>query len=269
VLDSAADFFGRQGVAFLTLPALIGGAQARLAANDAQGARRRFEAAVGLLEQRRASIRMERRRAAVFDVARDVVDRLVMLELAENRVAEALSYMDRSRASLAPTGPRLAAESSPLPGLAGEVALEYALVADTLLIWAVSERQVTVSRTRLDTIQFTRTLEELEARLEQHAPATEVRPALSLLYDWLIRPVERELGSTETPLVVIADGQIAAVAFSALFDARRGRYLVEAHPACCWWPTPLFRRVSTRCWSVWRTRPPKSAQLPKGTRARR
>jgi CHAT domain-containing protein len=230
VLDSASNFFGRQGVAFLTLPALIGSAEARLAANDAPGATTRFEAAVRLLEQRRASIRMERRRAAVFDRARDVVDRLVMLQLADNRVPEALEYMDRSRASLAPTGPPSRADTSSLRGLDGEIVLEYALVADTLLIWTVSGRRVTVSRTLLDTVRFTRTLEELETKLERHASETEVRPALSQLYEWLIRPVERELGGAETPLVVIADGQIAAVPFSTLFDARRGRYLVEAHP---------------------------------------
>jgi CHAT domain-containing protein len=230
VLDSAAEFWGSQGVAFLTLPALVGSAEARLAANDVRGARTRFEAAVRLLEQRRASIRMERRRAAVFDRARDVVDRLVMLQLGDNRVPEALDYMDRSRASLAPTGPLARADASQLRGLDGETALEYALVADTLLIWTVSGRGVTISRTLLDTVRFTRTLEELETKLERHAPETEVRPALSLLYDWLIRPVERELGSGETPLVVIADGQIAAVPFSALVDSRRGRYLVEAHP---------------------------------------
>lgn len=227
-LDSAAQFFLRIPLPFRALPAMVGSAEARLAANDASGAIQRLEAAVRLLDQRRDSIRMEPRRAAVFDAARNVIDRIVLLKLAEGRTVEALSFMDRGRASLAATGRADTDRAGGVAALPGETAVEYARVADTLLVWTVSERGIEVSRTVLDTLLLVRTLNDLERRLERGASGAEVRAGLSRLYEWLIRPVEARLGR-HTPLVVVADGEIAAVPFAALFDTRRGRYLVEDH----------------------------------------
>lgn len=228
-LDSAAAFFAEIPLPFRALPALVGSAEVRLAAGDAAGAIQRLETAIGLLEQRRDSIRMEPRRAAVFDAARAVVDRIVLLELAQDRVREALGYMDRGRASLATVG--LTEDSR--AGVAappGETVLVYARIADTLLAWTVAASRVQVSTTVLDTVRFTRTLRDVEARLERGASAAELRPALSLLYDWIIRPAKGLPVDPERPLVVIADGEIAAVPFAALYDATRRRHFVEDHP---------------------------------------
>ncbi|HEX2205774.1 MAG TPA: CHAT domain-containing protein, partial [Longimicrobium sp.] len=230
-LDSAAAYFGRIPLPFRTLPALVGGAEARLAARDTAGAAARLERALRLLEERRDSIRMEPRRAAVFEAFRGVVDRLAMLKLAEGRAAEALDIMDRGRASLASAG--AAARHGTDGGVRsppGEVAVEYARVADTLVMWTVAGRRVEVARAAIDTLRLARTLAALEAMLERRAGEAEVRPALSLLHDWLVRPLEGRLGGVGTPLVVVADGELTAVPFAALFDARRERYLVEDHP---------------------------------------
>ncbi|HEX5870522.1 MAG TPA: CHAT domain-containing protein, partial [Longimicrobium sp.] len=229
-LDSAAAAFTAVELPFRVLPALIAGAESRLKDNDAPGAVRRLEAAVRLLDLRRESIRIEPRRAAVFDAARGVIDRIVLLKLAAGRTAEALDYMDRGRASLAAAGRTEARGDAGPRGPRGEVVVEYARIADTLLAWTVAENRVDVSRTVVDTLRLARTVRELEGRLQGGAPEAEIQPALSQLYDWLIRPVERSLGAGETPLVVVADGEIAAVPFAALFDARRRRYLVQDRP---------------------------------------
>lgn len=229
-LDSAAAYFASR-VPFRALPAVVAAAEARLAAGDAAGAVQRLEAAVRLLDQRRASVRVEPRRAAVFDAARSVVDRLVMLKLAGGHTAEALDYMDRGRASLAPAGPASSPGEDAEPRApAGETVLEYALVADTLLAWTVTGHRVEVFRTAIDTARLVRTVRGLDARLEARAGEAEVRPGLAALYDQLIRPLEERLGGAGTPLVVIADGALASVPFAALYDGRRGRYLVEEHP---------------------------------------
>jgi CHAT domain-containing protein len=227
-LDSTAAYFAGISLPFRALPALVGSAEARLVAGDAPGAVRQLEAAVRLLDQRRDSIRMEPRRAAVFDAARGVVDRIVLLKLAEGRADEALDHMDRARASLAAAS-RPAAWERGAAALSGETTLEYARIADTLLIWTVAAARVEVARTVIDTARLGRTLRVLEDKLQRGAPEEEVRPALSLLYEWLVRPVEARLAPT-APLVVVADGEIASVPFAALHDARRGRYLVEDHP---------------------------------------
>ncbi|HEX7240698.1 MAG TPA: CHAT domain-containing protein [Longimicrobiaceae bacterium] len=229
--DSAAAFFDSIGLAFRVVPQLVGAAEARLADGDPAGAAQRLETVVRLLDRRRDSIRVEPRRAAVFDAARGVVDRIVMLKLAEGRVSEALEHMDRGRASLAPAG---AAPGAGRDGGArappGEVAVEYARVADTLLAWTVAGARVEVFRTVVDTVWLTATLAELEGRLERGAGEAEVAALLSALYERLVRPLEARLGAPGTPVVVIADGEIASVPFAALRDARRGRYLVQDHP---------------------------------------
>jgi CHAT domain-containing protein len=226
--DSAAAFFVGRQFPFHVLPALVGGAQARLATGDTRGALERLEAAVLVLDRRRDSLRMEPRRAAVFDAARTVVDQLVLLTLADGRPDVALRYMDGARASLSTSGGRTTPKASGYAHLAGETALEYARVADTLLVWTVTSGRVSIARSVLDTVQFARTVQELEVALERSAPVAEFRPALSRLYEWLIRPIEGKLGEG-APLVVVADGEIASVPFGALYDHHRQRYLIEDH----------------------------------------
>lgn len=230
-LDSAAQFFHGLDIPLLALPAVVNGAQAHLAAGDMAHGMVRLEAALAILEQRRNSIRMEPRRAAVFETARGVVDRVAMLKLAMGDTAEALAYLDRGRASLAAVGSGEAAGADRTPtGPPDEVAVEFALVSDTLLAWTVAARRIELHRSVVDTARLVRTIESLRSRLEARAGEAAVRPALSQLYEWLIRPLEARLGAAETPLVVIADGDLASVPFAALYDARRDRYLVERHP---------------------------------------
>jgi CHAT domain-containing protein/tetratricopeptide (TPR) repeat protein len=226
--DSAAAFFVGRQFPFHVLPALIGGAQARLASGDTRGSLERLEAAFLLLDQRRDSLRMEPRRAAVFDATRTVVDQLVLLTLADGRPYEALRYMDDARASLAASGGRREMDRNGYWHLAEEAVVEYARIADTLLTWSVTSGRVSVARTVLDTIQLARLVQELEVDLERGASATELRPGLSRLYEWLIRPVQSQL-APGTPIVVVADGEIASVPFGALYDVRRARYLIEDH----------------------------------------
>lgn len=229
-IDSSAAFFTGIALPFRLLPVLVAGAGAQLEAGDEAGASRRLERVMRLLEHRRDSIHVEPRRAAVFDAARAAVDRLVMLKLRQGQAEAALRYVDRARASLAPAGSRPRARRDGPLARPGEVAVEYALIGDTLLAWTVAGERVEVVRIPVDTARLVRTLDQLEARLEADVGEAEVRPALSLLYEWLVRPVAGRLGAAETPVVLVADGSLAAVPFAALLDARRGRYLVDDHP---------------------------------------
>ena len=230
MLDSAAVFLLEMDAPLLALAAVVSGADARLRAGDTRGGMERLERALAMLERRRDSARMEPRRAAVFETARAVVDRATMLTLATAGPSQALVYLDRGRASLAPVGWTPPAAGAPIVGPPGEVALEYGIVGDTLLAWTVTGRQVELFRTVVDTAALARIVTATLRRLEDGAREAELRPDLARLYDWLVRPLEGGLGATGTPLVVVADGDVAAVPFAALFDTRRGRYLVENHP---------------------------------------
>jgi len=231
LMDSAASFFASVPLPLRVFPALVGSAIARVSAGDPQGAADRLENAIRLLEQRRDSIRIEPRRAAVFEAARGAVDRLVLLKLADGQTAEALDYMDRARAALAPAG-SLAAESpgAAVRGLPGEVALSYARIADTLLVWVVAGETVRITRSVVDTIALARIAKAVSSNLERGAPEAEIRPLLARLHEWLVRPVSAFLGAPEHPLVIVADGEIASIPFAALLNPRDGRYLIEDHP---------------------------------------
>jgi CHAT domain-containing protein len=230
-LDSAARFFGdTMRSPLLALPAIVAGAHARLAMGDATRGAERLESALRVLEERRNQVRMEPRRAAVFEEARALVDRATMLRLASGEPVAALRYLDRGRATLATVGAtpdRNAGRAA--AGRGREVALVYALVADTLLAWTVAGDRVELYRTVLDTTRLVRTIEQLRRRLEETAGEGELRPGLSQLYEWLVRPLQARLGGAENPVVVIADGELGSVPFAALYDARRKRYLVEDH----------------------------------------
>jgi CHAT domain-containing protein len=229
-LDSAAAFFGDANP-LVGFPAIVGGAHARLAAGDVKQGAVRLNSALGVLERRRDRIRMEPRRAAVFEEARALVDRATMLRLTSGDTVGALHYLDRGRASLATVGTAVSgAAAGTALGQRGEVALVYALVADTLLAWTVAGDKVKLYRTVLDTTRLVRTIEQLRRQLEAAADVADLRMGLSQLYEWLVRPVEARLGAAETPLVVITDGYLGSVPFAGLFDARRNRYLVEDHP---------------------------------------
>lgn len=230
-LDSAARFFRELDAPLLAFPAVVGEARALIEAGDRAGGTAQLEAALALLEQRRDFIRMEPRRAAVFESARVLVDQVIMHKLAVGAQADALAHLDRGRASLAPVGRVGTTRYTRIPkGRRGEVALEYALVRDTLLVWTVAGEKIEMHRTAVDTIRLVRTIEHARALLEARATEAEVLPVLSLLHDWLIRPVQGRLAAAETPLAVIVDGDLAGVPFAALYDARTRRYLVEEHP---------------------------------------
>lgn len=229
-LDSVAAAFKRIQLPLRVLPAYVGASEALLAAGDADGATSRLEAAIGVLERRRNAIRMEPRRAAVFDAAREAVDRIVLLKTRAGAPREALAYLDRARAALAPVG-----SSNPRPhGLSqlpdNQRVVVYAQIADTVLAWVIAGNQVSISHTVVDSIDFARTMDELQQRLRRPDDRRSVLPLLSRLHAWLIQPIDRFLGPPETSLVIVADGLVSRIPFAGLYDSTKSRYLIETHP---------------------------------------
>ena len=244
-LDSAAAFFSATGLPLRSFPIVVSAAEARLALGDLPGATARMESAFAMLGLRRDSIRLEPRRAAVFNDARGVVDRVVMLNLAAGRRAEALRFLDLGRASLAPSDPEPAASRAPvIKGPLGEVGVEYALVRDTLVAFTVSGRQVSAVRTLVDTVQLVSTVTRLLQLLQGRGDDPEVDSLLARLHGWLVGPIQPHLGPAGTTLVLVADGTLAQVPWSALRKPA-GRYLVQDHPL----------RFAVSLHEAWRPRP--------------
>ena len=231
-LDSVVAFFAAQGNPLGLLPALVRRAEALLSLGDEEAALADLDRVMTLVDKQRAEIARTRFGATLLDATREIFDQAVMLHVRAGRAEEALAYLERARASYLWTGsqPATSRPGAPLPALPGQVALEYALIGDTLLVWTVAEAGIRLTATTLPRAQLGRTIERARSALELRIDAATAREPLRMLYDWLVRPIEAQLGPEGTRLVVIADGEIAATPFAALYDARQGRYLVERHP---------------------------------------
>lgn len=236
VLDRAVNFFASPRNPVRLLPALIARAEARLRLGEAGAAEQDLERAIALLDEQREVITSVPFRARVLDAARDLIDRLVLLRVASGQPAEALAYLERGRLSFASVGPRpgspnrLSAPQGILSARPGEVAMVHALIGDTLLTWIIADTVFRFTLVTLDREALLRSIARANFALELRADEAAAKSALADLYDLLIRPLTPFLGAPETPIAWIADGEIAAVPLTALYDRFRKRYLVQDHP---------------------------------------
>jgi len=211
--------------------AYVGRAEARLAMGHLAGATADLEAASRLLTRERDSIANSELRASLVEAARGVFDRLAMLRIAAGDTAGALEHIERGRTSFGSTRPDTAGAGRGRWRMRpGEVAVAYALIGDTLLAWTDAGTAPRLTRQTVNRASLIGSIEELRLSLERGEDSEAVRQPLAHLHRRLIAPLEARLGDERTTLVIVADGELAAVPFSALYDDRRDRYLVQAHP---------------------------------------
>jgi CHAT domain-containing protein len=229
-LDSAVEYLVASNLTTWGLPALMRRADARLANNDVAGATADLEAVVAAVRTLSSRTGDAALRHAMLEQARTRFNRLVMLYLRLGKPEEALQTLEQGRVSFAALGDSARVSGTGLlRAPAGQVALEYALIGDTLLTWVVRANTIHLERQLVDREAFLLAVEQTGAALESRARVAGARPGLRRLYDWLIRPVRSRLGPRDTPLVILADGEIAGVPFAALLNSE-GRYLVEDYP---------------------------------------
>lgn len=226
-LDSVVKYFSTRPTRLL--PALFVRARARLAAGAYAEAREDLHRAVAVLDTQRVHVSSAQFRAGLLEQSRRVFDQAVMLSVNGGRIDEALNYVERSRASFSPVGRSPDWARRPLRAPRGQVAVEFALVGDTLLAWILWEGGMRLSRRTVRRADLVRTVERVRSALELRSSDSVVLPGLESLYDDLIRPLRPHL-EPGRPLVVVADGELAALPVAALRDRERGRYLVEEHP---------------------------------------
>jgi CHAT domain-containing protein len=210
------------------LRAYVGRAEARLALHQVSGATEDLDSASLLVASKRDSIIHSEVRASLMETARGIFDRLAMLKVAAGDTAEALDHLERGRISFGSALPDTASATG-RPMRRGEVAVSYALIGDTLLASTIAGTKAHLTRQTVNRGSLIASIEEIRLSLERGEEGAAVRRRLAELYRLLIAPLEPRLGDENTTLVIVADGELAAMPFSALYDERRGRYLVEAH----------------------------------------
>jgi CHAT domain-containing protein len=229
-LDSAVAFFSEVTNQGWLLPALLQRADVRLARGDLAGATADLGAATAHVRGISQSHPDASLRAAAMEQARGRFDQLAMLRLRAGDTIAALQAVERGRVSFAPGYAASALGDGRPAAPRGQVAVEYALIGDTLLTWTVRGGDVRLLRQTTKRAGVMAMIERSVAALESPARAALARREMEDLYDLLVRPVEERLGPPGTPLVFLVDGEIAGVPFSALRDDRRDRYLVQDHP---------------------------------------
>lgn len=227
-LDSVVDHFGDHAPRLL--PALFLRAQARLALGLQDEAGVDLHRAATVLDGQRVHVSSAQLRASLLEQSRRVFDQAIMLSVRAGRTEEALDYADRSRSSFSPVGHAPDWARRPLRAPRGQVAVEFALAGDTLLAWTLREGELDLTLRTVPHADLIRNVERVRSALELRSPDVAVLPALEMLYDELIRPLRPRLGPSGTPLVIVADGELAGLPMAALRDREAGRYLVQDHP---------------------------------------
>ncbi|HLM68787.1 MAG TPA: CHAT domain-containing protein [Longimicrobium sp.] len=227
-LDSVVSHFAENNEVWLR-PALLARADVHLASGNLKAAVADLDSVTTLIRGMTQDEEDFHLRAAMIEQAKERFDQLVMLHVAEGRTSDALRALERGRISFGPLGSGQAAAGGRLSAPAGQVAVAYALIGDTLLAWTVRDTSVVMYRDTVHRDSLLLAINRAGAALEASRPDDVVMPQLERLYDWLIRPVRGRLGPTGTPLVILADGEIARVPFPSLRDSRRRRYLVQDH----------------------------------------
>ncbi|CAN5868687.1 hypothetical protein BH23GEM5_BH23GEM5_00040 [soil metagenome] len=228
--DSVIAFFQpRNEVLFLQ--GLTGRAEARLALGDIEGTKSDLGRAIAILNEQRNRVKRASLQAAFTERVRQTFDRIVMLHVAAGESNKALEYLEFGRTSMAPI--RVGdypGSSSRSRGAPGQVVVDYALIGDTLLSWTVTDSAMHLRRLTVSSSRLLHVIERVRSALELNAEESAMQDDLAELYDVLIRPAESQLTRPNMPIAVVADGEIASIPFGALYDRRRGRYLVELHP---------------------------------------
>jgi CHAT domain-containing protein len=221
-LNAAIPQMQQVGVPVRLVTAYLARADAWAAQAEVDSARADVERAYAIIRQGRAT-RAEGLGRDIGADARSTLDRVVASLVAARRDADALRLLESCLAASASDTADVFRDRMP-PGI---VAVRYAVVGDSALVWTVSSRGLELSRLPVSAKQLREQVDSAVVALEQRRDE-DAFPALRRLYDWLVRPIEPRLAAADT-LVLLADGPLSGVPFAALQNSTTGRYLVEEH----------------------------------------
>jgi CHAT domain-containing protein len=234
IVTPAILFFQRHRLGILLPPAYLERGRAYLGAGSFREARRDFEHGLRWIERQRASVAVDIR-TTLFDTVPELTGELVALLLASAQQAEAYQVMERARARTLTEalgfneeansmGVRTIARALPPKA----ILIEYAVLPDDVAAFCIGPKGLTVLRLGVKPSELRRAIPELRTLIETRKPIADVRRAAARLYDELFLPLEPQIKGS--PILYLApDRFLNAMPFSALYDARDQRYLVQKH----------------------------------------
>ena len=225
LLDAVISYFAPLHVPMKLIPALLSRSTLALGRGDTAAARADLDRAAATYTSARTDIATAAQGMALLTQARTVFNSLIMLRVNAGRPNEALTVLAQSRALFSRSRHDLAIWQTK----ANEASIDYALIEDTLLTWAVSRHDTAFVRQTVVGRRLSTQIERLQSAMELGTREPRLRRDLEALYETLLKPIESHLGPYGSSVVVSPDGEIANVPFAALRDQRRGKFLIELY----------------------------------------
>lgn len=244
LLDQAIETIRDTEYHYLLARGLVERGLVHAALQDTDKAEADFAAAAEECERQRNEVEPAHR-ASYLDTQQAVFQENVLFQIDHRQDSDrAFHYAERRRArvlldwllsSSLEDGSRDLSQAAPLPvdkvlaEMPRDVLLvEYVLARGRLFAWVLGNGQAVFQEIHLPGDPLVSWVERLGEGIGEKN-ASETRAAASALYERLIRPLVAHLPKGRT-LVFVPDGPLHSVPFAALFDDRKGRYLVEDHP---------------------------------------
>ena len=182
-------------------------------------------------EKQRASLSAEALRVSYFDQPWDLFSEMVRLQVkVRKRPDLALGFAERGRARTLLESVARSQTAVPLDvaslqrRLKDDVAVVYySVLPDELLIWRLTRTGVELKEIPIAEHELARLVTRFRAEADRKLTAIETS---TKLFDLLIAPVLHDV-SLRTTLVFVPDGVLHTLPFSALRDARTGRYVIQ------------------------------------------
>ncbi|HET7460796.1 MAG TPA: CHAT domain-containing protein [Longimicrobium sp.] len=202
-------------------------------AGERDSARALVDEAVRQLETLQDSARTAETRASSLEASEVVFDQAMTLAMEERRFGHAFAYLERARAAAWPRGAasagaaRRARPADPgtvAAGIApGTLLLEYAVLPDRVVIWAISPRgaRTFAAAVPRDSVAWLAERFAADGYRAGGAPG-------AALFGLLLRPVAAELAGVRQ-LAIVPDRELNQVPFAALRDPRAPGLMVEAY----------------------------------------
>lgn len=233
LISGAIEFYEANGFRMLLPPAYLDRGRAHRAAGDRAAALADLQAGLAEIERQRENVAPDVR-MTIFDTIPDLIAETVDLLLLAHRETDAYNVVERARARtlIEALGiPRSAGGQAALEAVvaslpANAVLVEYALLPRGVAAFCVSARGMTVVRLDTDPDTLRRHVDELTVAVDTRQPIDDVQRLASALYSELIEPLEPQLAGAEV-LYIVPDRFLYATPFTALFDGKRGEYLIQ------------------------------------------
>ena len=224
LLSTAIDFLRDAGERFVVSEALLERARSHRAAGDRAAALTDYAGGLAEIEQQRHGASA----TAIFDTATSLLDESVQLLLENGEAPEAFATAERVHArsladAFAVSPPAAAAVAREMP--ARSALVEYVLLPRGIAAFCVTGRGLSHALIPAERADVEASISALRNELARRGDVTAIRAAAARLHRQLIEPLSA-LANAES-IVIVPDRALQGVPWAALYDERRGQYLIE------------------------------------------